>query len=160
MEAGGWRRALAELTEMLREHAELLAYGCIKHGSAVTYARLGSSLRYDRPPRRDLPLRDAHRPGNEAFEDAYAPDAFGVQLLGPGYAGRVPDSPAWRQQRVGSASVLLEHIDLPAWFEAPFVPCGSTNGELTEPPAVLAQARAELAPILYTPAVLDSDVKP
>jgi hypothetical protein len=79
-----------------------------------------------------------------------------VQLLGPGYAGRVPESPAWRQESMDSAAVLLEHVDLPAWFDAPFVPFRNRawRVERPQPPAVLARARVELAPILYSPGVL------
>jgi hypothetical protein len=155
VEAGQWRRALAELTGVLRDHADLLAYAYVKRGWAVKEALLADSLAYDWPQRAD------HQPRGigftpEAFEDVYAPDAFAVQLLGPGYAGRVPESAAWREERVGSAAVLLEHVELPAWFDAPFVPFRNRawHVERPQPPAVLAQARTELAPILYFPGVL------
>lgn len=152
VEAGEWPPALAELTGLLRNHADLLAYGYIRRGWAVTEALLGDSLPYDWPPRAD------HQPdgigfAQQAFDDVYAPDAFGVQLLGSGYAGRVPKVPPWREERVGRASILLEHTDLPAWFDAPFVPFRH-RARHVEPPAVLARARAELAPILYSPGVL------
>jgi hypothetical protein len=75
-----------------------------------------------------------------------------MQLLGPGYAGRLPEDPAWRRQPAGSSAVLLEHIDFPAWFDAPFTAVG--DAKPLAPPAVLARARQELAPILYTPGAL------
>jgi hypothetical protein len=154
IEGGRWRGALAELTGVLRDHADLLAYGHVRRGWAVGEALLDDSLGHDWPQRAD------HQPRGigfspQAFEDVYAPDAFGVQLLGPGYAGRVPDSASWREERM-SATVLLEHVDLPAWFDAPLVPFRqrARNVEQARPPAVLAKAREELAPILYSPGVL------
>jgi hypothetical protein len=155
IEGGRWRRALAELTGVLRDHAGLLAYGHVRRGWAVDEALLGDSLPHDWPQRADHQPRGIGFSG-QAFEDVYAPDAFAVQLLGPGYAGRGPDSAAWRQERVGSAAVLLEHVDPPAWFDAPFVPFRhrAWNVEQQQPPAVLARAREELAPILYSPGVL------
>jgi hypothetical protein len=120
----------------------------------VTDALLDPSLSYDWPHRAGAEPRGAGFTP-QAFEDLYAPDAFGVQLLGPGYAGRLPDSAAWRAEPVGSACVLLEHVDLPAWFDAPFVPLRQILATADRPePPVLAQARVELAPILYSPGVL------
>jgi hypothetical protein len=148
VEEGEWARPLAELTGLLRDHAELLAYGYIRRGWAVREALLDDSLSYDWPRRAEHQPRGIGFTG-QAFEDVYAPDAFGVQLLGPGYAGRVPQVPAWRDERVGRASILLEHADLQAWFDAPFVPF-RYRARHVEPPAVLARARAELAPILYS----------
>lgn len=152
LEAGEWQRALAELTGLLRDHADQLAYGYIRRGWAVREALLDDSLPHDWPPRAN------HQPrgigfARQAFDDVYAPDAFGVQLLGPGYARRVPQLPTWREERVGRGSTLLEHADLSAWFDAPFVPFRYRARDV-EPPAVLARARTELAPILYFPGVL------
>jgi hypothetical protein len=149
--AGDWQRALAELTRVLRDNADRLAYGYVKRGWAVTQARLDDALPHDWPERPDYRPRGIGFTA-EAFEDLYAPDAFAVQLLGPGYAGRIPDAAGWWQEPVGTASVLLEHVDLPAWFDAPFVPFRhrARPTERPQPPAVLAEARVELAPILYT----------
>ncbi|MDQ3741069.1 MAG: hypothetical protein M3389_09020, partial [Actinomycetota bacterium] len=80
-----------------------------------------------------------------AFEDRFAPDAFGVQLLGPGYEGRVPPTPLYRAEPAGAGCTLLEHADLPAWLDEPFGP---------EVPPVLAEAREALAPILFGPELL------
>jgi hypothetical protein len=83
VQAGQWRRALAELIGVLRDHADLLAYGYIKPGWEVTQALQEPALPHD------WPTRPAYQPRGdgftgEAFDDVYAPDAFGVQLLGPG----------------------------------------------------------------------------
>jgi len=158
VEGARWRTALAELIDVLRVHADVLAYAFVKRGSTVTSARAVASLRYDWPPRMYDNGRRAHDLHAAPFEDTHAPDAFGVQLLGPGYAGRVPRTASWRAQPVGTASTLLEHVDLAAWFDAPFVPYGNAErlAMQTEPPPLLVQARKELAPILYTPEVRDN----
>jgi hypothetical protein len=155
VEAGHWRRALAELTGVLRDQADQLVYGFVRRGWAVDAALLSDSPAYDWPQRAD------HQPSGigftpQAFDDVFAPDAFAVQLLGPGYAGRAPDASAWRQERAGTAAVLLEHLDLPAWFDAPFVPFRDRTWQRDhpQPPAILARAREALAPILYSPGVL------
>jgi hypothetical protein len=155
VEAGRWRESLAELTAILRDHADLLAYGFVRRGWAVAEALLDRSLSYDWPPRPGAEPRGIGFT-SEAFEDLYAPDAFGVQLLGPGYAGRLPGSAAWRSEPAGRVSALFEHVDLPEWFDAPFVPFGQrlAPADQPEPPAVLAQARVELAQVLHTPGVL------
>jgi hypothetical protein len=108
----------------------------------------------------DWPSRPDDRPRGtwgtrDAFDDVFAPDAYGVQLLGPGYAGRVGHSASWRRERAGAAGLILEHTDSAAWFGAPFLELGSIGRpeEWRQPP-VLVQARAELAPILYTPGAL------
>jgi hypothetical protein len=149
-----WRRELAELTGVLREHADLLAYGHVMRGWQVSAALLGDPLSYDWPSRADDRPRGIGFTA-EAFDDLYAPDAFGVQLLGPGYADRLPDSAAWQANPVGSSAVLLEHVDPPAWFEAPFVPFDQQLRPEDRPqPEFLTRGRAELAPILYSPGVL------
>jgi len=155
VEAGRWQEPVAELKAILRDHADLLAYGCVRRGWAVTEALLEGRLPYDWPPRAGSRPRGSGFT-SEAFEDLYAPDAFGVQLLGPGYSGRLPESATWSAERAGSASVLLEHGDLPTWFDAPLVPYGRrfAPADQPEPPPVLARARLDLAPILHSPGVL------
>jgi hypothetical protein len=75
----------------------------------------------------DWPRRPDERPrGNlataTAFEDMLAPDAFGVQLLGASYTGRLElDADAagrWHAERVGDAT-LLAHTEPARWFAAP-----------------------------------------
>lgn len=155
VQGGRWQGALAELTGVLRDHADLLAYGFVKRGWEFQEALLDPSLSYDWPQRADYRPRGGGFT-QEAFDDVYAPDAFGVQLLGPGYAGRLPDTAAWRQERLSNDAILLEHVDLAAWFDEPFVAFGQRTRRETQPPppAVLAAAREQLAPILYSPGVL------
>jgi hypothetical protein len=141
---------LEELVTLLRLHAPMLSYGSIWRGWNVYQALEDVTLPRDWPARPDHVPR-GHRNTRAAFDDLFAPDAFGVQLLGPGYTGRVPRSPNWRREDVDTAT-LLEHADRDAWFSAPFVPFDDYHEH--EAPAVLAAARTELAPILYTPGVL------
>jgi hypothetical protein len=147
----GWRAALTDLTGVIRANAELIAYGYIRRG--------WSGGLFSDPSGADWPLRPDSEPRaagwtSEAFQDVFAPDAFPIQLLGSGYSGRVPDARVYRLERIGDASVMLEHVDLPGWFDAPFVPYGQHPPSNEPPPAVLAEARRELAPILYTPRAL------
>jgi hypothetical protein len=155
VEATGWPHALADLKAVLYEHADLFAYGHVRRGWGVTEALLDDSLPKDWPHRAD------HQPRGigftaQAFEDLYAPDAFGVQLLGAGYAGRLPDAEEWLEEPAANGAVLLEHADLPAWFAAPFVPFGHRPRPPNHvpPPSTLARAREALASILYRRGVL------
>jgi hypothetical protein len=150
----GWSTALADLTAVLRELAGNVAYAYVRRGWMVGQALLGSWM-----PAEDWPWRPDHAPRRpttaQAFEDVYAPDAFGVQLLGPGYGDRLPDSGPWRIERLGHGSALVEHVDPPAWFGAPFVPYNEQLPADQRPvPDALRAARSELAPLLYTPGVL------
>jgi hypothetical protein len=147
------REMLAELTAVLREHADLLVYGYVRRGWALGAALSNARLPDDWPDRPDPQPRGIGFT-RQAFDDVFAPDAFGVQLLGPGYAGRVPESRVWQQEQVGG-SVLLEHVDLAAWFDAPALPFGQMVAPSDRPvPDLLGTARVELAPILYTPGAL------
>ena len=106
----------------------------------------------------DWPARPHHEPWGPgqtrlAFDDVVAPDAFGVQLLGAGYAERVTPSAGWRTERLGGGSMLVEAADLDAWFRAPFV-SGWPVGLAAADPRMLEHARGELDPILCSPATL------
>jgi hypothetical protein len=148
-----WARPLDELTAILCEHADLIAYAYIRRGWAVR-ATLTSDAVPEDWPQRPQPKGSGSTP--QAFEEAYAPDSFGLQLLGPGYAGRVPEHGSWQSTPVGSSSTLVAHHDCAAWFKFPFVqPPWDERVEETEH-RLLAQARKELAPILYSPGVLSS----
>lgn len=143
-----WRCVVAAMARVLREGAGSLAYAFVKGGADPSHVVAGESLEYDWPPRSGV---DEHgvQPA-WSFEDERAPDAFAVQLLGPGYAGRVPASRLYRAQTVADAT-LLEHVDLASWFDAPIVPPETHWTRIGEvmPPRVLAEARAALAPVLF-----------
>ena len=156
LEHGDWQTPLAGLIDLLRASADLLAYAFLRRAWDIGGAMI-DDVRFDWPPRPDAP----HGPVYviEAFENAYAPDAYGAQLLGPDYARRVPSAPSFRTQPIGLGSVWLEHTDLEAWFAAPLVPLGESHVwreiALSETPPLLHTARAELASMLQTPERLE-----
>jgi hypothetical protein len=152
LSANGWRSVVHELKESLLASSRLLVYALVKHGWSVSAARIGNSLFRDWPQR---PGFNANAGFEAAFEDEYAPDAFAIQLLGPGYKGRIPTGESWRQTSRSTDRVVVEHADLARWFEAPFGPFGgaSAAGGRPEPPDVLRDARHDFAPILFTDAL-------
>jgi hypothetical protein len=151
----GWDPTLRGLRAMLAEASTWATYGFVKRGSFRFPAEYGTSLAQDWPP---MPHRDPSMLTAGAFEDEFAPDAFGVQLLGPGYRGRAPAGASWAETPVGAGGVLLDHADSEAWFGELFVPFGgrpnSTLPPLPEVPAVLARARDDFDGLLFTHDVL------
>ena len=150
LETGDWETAERGLRALIQATSDLTVYGFIKRGSYRPAAESGYSLSEDWPP------AEHHEPAAQlggAFEDEYAPDAFGVQLLGPGYAGRVPRGPAWNRTSAGSDGVIVEHVDPAAWFAELFVPFGGRPNYTLPPippvPSVLARAREDFAGILF-----------
>ncbi|MDQ5821474.1 MAG: hypothetical protein M3540_08545, partial [Actinomycetota bacterium] len=139
------------LRAFCRSAAPWAVYGFAKRGSRRIDAELGS-LYMDWVP---VPHRSANSPRGGAYEDRLAPDAFGVQLLGEGYRGWVPDGPDWVQARVGAKAVLVEHRDLEAWFDGRFVPFGghslaSLLSGTVPIPDLVARARQDFKPVLFT----------
>jgi hypothetical protein len=131
-----------------------IVYGFLKRGSYLPAAESGYSLSQDWPP------AEHHQPATqlgEAFEAEYAPDAFGLQLLGPGYAGRLLGGLDWNQIPVDAGRVILERRDPAAWFAEPFVPFGGRPNYTLLPipsvPDVLKRARHDFADILFTDAL-------
>jgi hypothetical protein len=129
--------------------SERLVYGFVKRGENRSAAERATSQIQDWP--RILHF-NAWNLNAESFEDEFAPDAFGVQMLGPGYQRRVPTGPSWKSSPAGQDRVVLEHIDPAAWFEAP-LPSGAKPGspapETAPIPDVLLEARRDFAPILF-----------
>ncbi len=122
--ADAWQAELARLLAWLREHAGAITYARAVRGWSTWPRRA-----HDRP-------RGPGQTG-EAFEDLWIPDAFGAQLLGPSFDGRVPSTSLWRTERLGAATLLV-----PAQPERWFAAGGA--------PRDLERARAQLAPLLYT----------
>lgn len=146
--AGHWQRTLPPMVDVLRQAADSAVYGFVKQGSSAVYVMGGDSLRSNWPPRADL---TRNRVGTGmGFENELAPDAFPIQLLGPGYRGRIPETSLYRREDLGDAT-FLEHTDLAAWFEEPMVPYDLSWKEIDNavPPPVLVEAREALAPILF-----------
>lgn len=153
-----WADELDELVAFLAEHAPLIAYGCIRRGWMRAPAARASA------PGADWPARPDSRPGTAstqgAFEDVYAPDIFGVQLLGARYHGRWIDDPRWNVRTLGK-SALISATDLDVWFAEPPLhePTDTTQATLTpaaRPMAELERARRDHPEILYRRGVLSA----
>jgi hypothetical protein len=146
----GWEPSLRDLKGALAAASPWAVYGFIKRGSRWDTAKRARSLSYDWVP---VPHFNPEILSAQAFEDEWVPDAFGVQLLGAGYAGRLPDGADWRQTPVGPNAVLLEHVDPEAWFGRLFGPFGGYSSPRIDPPdipRVVARARDDLAGIFFT----------
>jgi hypothetical protein len=146
----GWEPSLRDLKGALAAANPWAVYGFIKRGSRWDTATRARSLTTDWVP---VPHFYPDILTAQAFEDEWVPDAFGVQLLGAGYAGRLPERAEWRQTPLGPNAVLLEHADPEAWFGRLFGPFGGYRAAPTDPaniPAVVARAREDFAGILFT----------
>jgi hypothetical protein len=152
-EGDGWHAIVMQLRTWLLANADELAYAYVRRGWDVGTAIYGPGLGSD------WPTRDRYEPQGAgftyaAFEDVAAPDAFGMQLFGEGYADRPSPSAPWSVTTRGQAR-LVEHHNLEAWLTAPFVADKSTT-DTPQPLAsmeLLEQARGDLAALLYTPSV-------
>jgi hypothetical protein len=146
---GDWQQPLASVSAVMRELAPSLAYGFAKRGSNRVAAELARSLRDDWP---SAPQLEPNVLNAEPFEDEFAPDAFGLQLLGPGYSGWTPAGGSWRSEPAGTATIVA-HDQPEEWFAAPFVefhwPPRFPPTPAPAVPEVLARARTDFAAILY-----------
>ena len=147
--AGDWAPAHAALLDVLRAASAWASYGLIKRGRIP--AQAGRSLTYDWVPALHY---GSYNLSHHSYEDVLAPDAFGVQLLGTGYAGRIPEGPDWERVDVGDGAVLLLHRDPAAWFGEPLPPITQEDCIRRDPsyptPPVILRAREDLADILIT----------
>lgn len=90
-------------------------------------------------------------PCPSARDHRCAPDVFGVQLLGPGYADDLPalralNPAAWTVESVAGGGTLVSATDASPWFSDAFStepPDG--RGDPPSPPRVLRDARAALS---------------
>jgi hypothetical protein len=148
--AGGeWAPAHGALLGELRAASAWASYGLIKRGRRVP--SVGHSLTYDWVPAFH---HGSYNLRHFVYEDVLAPDAFGAQLLGAGYAGRVPDGEDWERVELAEDAVLLLHRVPAAWFAEPLPPITTHDSLLRNPsyptPEVIVKAREDLAAILIT----------
>jgi hypothetical protein len=136
----GWRPSVAAATEFLRVVSPDAVYGFARRVSRLTDAEFPNPRSTDRLQTSQL---DA-----VAHEERFAPDAFAIQLLGPGYAGRIPAGEDWRETKLGGGRVLLEHIDPAPWFDEVTLE-EALGGESVLRRAVVERARSDFAPILF-----------
>jgi hypothetical protein len=142
-----WRPTVSSMCHLMRQASPLLAYAFVRRGWHRTVSRNSTSLSVDWP----APLDAAKWPVAGAFEDEWAPDALGVQLLGPKYAGRRPSNDQWRATALQDGRELVEHADPDAWFSSAFVP-PPTQSARPRPqavPPVLQKAREDFMPCLF-----------
>lgn len=148
------RDAVTDLTAILRDLASSLVYGAIRRGWDFL-SDPGAAVGLDWPNRpRPSPLGPKFT--REAFEDEFAPDAFGVQLLGAGYSNRAIADDEWVVENLDADRRLVSHRDPTAWFDDPFVPLFDWRTPNADHPTpdVLNRARRQLEALLYTPGVL------
>ena len=152
LDESGWRPVLGQMRELIIGAHHDLAYALVKHGSNVLAATLGYSLGQDWPPR-DGFTAPWYLEG--PFEYAYAPDAFALQLLGPGYPAHTPAGDDWVRTELTPGFTLVEHRRVEEWFGHPFMPFGGDSLMRVphDPPRVLVQARDDFAAVLYDDSV-------
>jgi hypothetical protein len=148
--AGCWQVPYEALLEQLRRAAQWAAYGFIKRGRRPRDV-LYSSLTYDWVPALHY---GSYNLTNSVYEDVLAPDAFGAQLLGPGYADRIPSDPDWVQESLEHGATLVVHRDPEAWFGRQLPPLTPEDCIALDPsyptPDVLVRARETFAELLLT----------
>jgi hypothetical protein len=116
-EGDAWRASLADQRAVLADQAPRLAYAFVKRGSFIFSARQAKSLRNDWPAREGV---RATRGRGPLFEDRYVPDAFAVQLLGPGHRHEETFGADWHQTKLDAHRVLVEHAEPERWFDQPW----------------------------------------
>jgi hypothetical protein len=139
----GWRPSVAGATEFLRDVSPDTVYGFVRRAYRAADAEFPNPRPSDRLQASWL---DA-----TAHEDDFAPDAFAIQLLGPGYAARIPAGEAWRGTELGAGRVLGEYTDPAPWFEGLTLE-EALSGESVPPSGVVERARSDFAPILFAEA--------
>jgi hypothetical protein len=152
--AGSWQQPYEALLDQLRSAAGWAAYGYVKRGRHPRHV-LYSSLTYDWVPALHY---GSYNLSNSIYEDVLAPDVFGAQLLGPGYARRIPGGPEWNREAPEEGATLVVHTDPEAWFGTPLPPmtpedCIARDSSYPTP-EVIVRGREAFAGILLTAAVV------
>jgi hypothetical protein len=136
----GWSPAVADVKELLAAVSADLVYARVRRESDVRHAESLESGETGRP-------RYYHFDAI-AYEDHLAPDAFAIQLLGPGYHGRLPNEDEWRTTQLRGGRVLLEHADRGGWLDEITLEA-AIRFEPVPSSALLERARESMAPILF-----------
>lgn len=144
--AEDWRSCVSRMTGAMRRFAPMAVYAYLKRGSLRLSAIYGGSLEADWV---EVPHMEALRRLHEDYEDEFVPDAFGAQLLSAGHQQGFPERGDWRVERLGSARVLVEHVEPALWFDGSLVPFGGRPREQPPAPSFVVQAREEFVPILF-----------
>ena len=146
--AGWWRSPLREITDLLRLHADLLAYALVRPGWDMSQALHRDGLADD------WPARPHHEPWGPARHASRLTTSWHPTPLASNCSAlaspNVSASPARRTQPLGGGRLLLETADLDPWFQAPFVADGP-QARAPRHPGVLEHARHEFDPIRAHP---------
>jgi hypothetical protein len=132
----GWRPAVAAVTEFLASVSADLVYARVRRENDIHHAESPETVGADRPRAYDW---DAI-----PYEDHLAPDAYAIQLLGPGYQGRLPNGDEWNTTELPGGRVLLEQADLAGWFDEITLEA-AIRGESVRSRALLARAPESMA---------------
>ncbi|MFL5930223.1 MAG: hypothetical protein ACJ75P_03110 [Gaiellaceae bacterium] len=136
----GWHPSVAAATELLRVVSADAVYGFARRVSRLADAEVPVRQATDRL--QTSPLEAI------AHEERFVPDAFPIQLLGPGYAGRIPAGEDWRETELGAGRVLLEHVDPAPWFDEITLE-EALAGDSVPRSRVVQRARSDFASILF-----------
>lgn len=108
-----WQSHVAMFADLIRQGQPWLRYAMVKRGLAPTFGYGQLMALVPAAPSRTVTGRSAHtRP---AIEEHLVPDAFGLQMLGPGHLAQHPDISRWNVEEAG-AKVLVSAPDIAAWF--------------------------------------------
>jgi hypothetical protein len=148
-----WAPVLDDLVEVLRRASAATAYAFVVRGTDVDNILYGGE-----PSSADWQERPHPRPigagwTSKAFEDLFAPDAFGVQVFGNGYNDRILDARDWTVEQLDGETRLAAHTDLASWFTQPLfdLPSLSLRGQPRPTPEILQRGRQQLDAFLYRP---------
>lgn len=134
----GWRPSVAAAAALVRHLSADAVYAHVRRVASILDAH--TDLHPDRLP---TSWFDA-----TAHEERLVPDAFGIQLLGQGHAGRIPAGEDWRRSDLGGGRVMLEHADPAAWFGELTLE-QAMRGESIPSARLLERARASFGPLLF-----------
>jgi hypothetical protein len=105
----GWRPTTVEaMTDFLKAVSAEVVYGRIRRTDQLSEAEFPEAFK-------SLPLVRTNLDAI-AHQDHLAIDIHAIQLLGPGYRGRIPSVPGWRVTELTHSSTLLEHPNPRAWL--------------------------------------------
>ena len=108
-----WQAHVAGFADLMRRAEPWLRYGMVKRALAAQcgYGGLMGSV----PAVPSLTVTGKSALTTPTMEEHLVPDAFGLQMLGPGHLAQHPDLSRWNVEEVG-AKVLVSARDIAAWF--------------------------------------------
>jgi len=142
LHAAGWRPSVDACRGFLQSVSDDIVYGRVRQAHQLRDAEAGYRERKER-------LGSA-RMDATAHEDHGVPDAFAIQVLGPGYSGRLPSGTDWRFTDLGKERMLVVHCEPAPWFDE-LTLAEAFEGESIPRRIVLERARSEFDALLLPP---------